>query len=429
MRRVFLALAVFAVLLSLLFGLLFAAACIPNTLLASRFTDSALTYSQTDAYAIPENGRLSGIIDNYADSILLNVSWQMGKGAPLSAVLDTDYYNGDELGLNAGLYLAVTEDAEPNTDYSRYWHGTAMFVRFLHLFTDVTGIRWIGFSLILLTALLTLAMLLRRRHGDLALFLLLSLLTVQIWNLRLSVEFQPSFLLTFLFCPLFLVHEAKNDFRLVLLAVAGGTAAAFFDFLTTETTTILLPLLLVTAVRAKEGRLGSVRKNLLLYLQCGLCWNGSYAGTFLVKWTAASLATGENAFIQALSSVGERIGGAVELGESSPTSFFSAITANLTVLFGGTSRLDPARVFLGTAIVLGILFSVWYLFRKPDGERNGALLLLLLGAMVFLRYLLLNNHSYLHAFFTYRALLCPIFALLAALRLHIALPQRKKGKR
>jgi len=48
--------------------------------------------------------------------------------------------------------------------------------------------------------------------------------------------------------------------------------------------------------------------------------------------------------------------------------------------------------------------------------------------VVFLRYLVLNNHSYLHEFFTYRALAAPILALLLVLRLNTGLPE-KRGRR
>ena len=48
-----------------------------------------------------------------------------------------------------------------------------------------------------------------------------------------------------------------------------------------------------------------------------------------------------------------------------------------------------------------------------------------LWLLVLLRFLALNNHSYLHCFFTYRALVCPIFALLVVLTLY--LPERRAG--
>ena len=78
--------------------------------------------------------------------------------------------------------------------------------------------------------------------------------------------------------------------------------------------------------------------------------------------------------------------------------------------------------------MLTVLLSVWYLLRADKKQPVAAGFLLGLGALVLLRYLVLSNHSYLHCFFTYRALVTPIFALLAAAWLNIRIPLRKGGK-
>lgn len=405
--------------------LLVCAAAIPNGAIRANMERSALSYADRDPFAFTAGGKWNAVQDNYADAILLNVTWNMGVGNPLTATLDTGYHDGGNLGENAGLYLAVTQGAAPNTDYTRYWHGSALILRPLLLLIDAEGIKLLGLGEILALAAVTLALLLRRGHPELGLALALSLAAVGVWDLRLSLEYQPMFLLCFLLCPLYLLLERRGDRVLTLLSVAGGAAAAFFDFLTTETVTIVLPLLLLVAVRTKEGRLGGFRKGLGLSLRCGGSWLAAYGGAFLVKWTAATLATGENKFAAALASVAERVGVAPALGDEAPATVFSAVAANLTALFGGTARAEPGRVALGLALTALILGSVYYLFRAKKKRREGALLLLLLGGVVFARFLVLNNHSYLHAFFTYRALICPIFALLAALFLNVAAPWRK----
>ena len=403
---------------------------IPNKLLYENMERSAQYYGQWDAFHFHNGEVWNAISDNYADSILLNLSWHIGTGdSPFTDCIRTNYYDGEDLGLNSGFLLSVTENASANQDYTRYWHGGALFVRLLHLVTDVAGMKWIGFAGILLLAALTVLLLWKLGHPDLGGLLLASLALVQVWNLRLSLEYQTAFLITFLLCPMYLLLERRSDRYLTLLSTAGGVLIAFFDFLTTETLTILLPLILVTAVRAKEGRLPKLKQSLLLYLFCGICWGCAYVGTFLAKWTAASLVTGENAFMLALSSVAERVGVTEALGSEGYTGFFSPLTANFTMLFGGTARVQPVRVLVGLLLLLGIPGSVWYLFPAKKGNGTAAILLLGLGSLVLLRYLVLNNHSYLHEFFTYRALSASVLALLCTLRLNIALPKRRKGGR
>lgn len=405
-------------------------ALIPNNAIRSNMEQSALNYREADAFQFHNGKRMNSVSDNYADTILMNVSWHMGEGDPFVSALNTRYYDGGEYGESAGLYLSVTEGAQTNTDYTRYWHGSAVFIRLMHLFTDVNGIKIIGLTVTLLLAVLTMAMLVRRKHYDIAILLALSLAAVQVWNIRLSLEYQPTFVLAFLLCPLYLLLERRGGYWLTLLSVVSGTAIAFFDFLTTETITILLPLLLVTAVRAKEDRLGSFRESLWLFGSCVICWCTAYAGAFLVKWIAASIVTGENAFALAIGSAAERVGGVTDLYQNNvQTNIFSSILANLTVLFGGTARVQVGRALVSTGVSLMVLFSVWYLFPAKKANRTAAALLLILGAIVPVRYLILNNHSYLHEFFTYRALLVPILAMLLALRLNVQLPWERKVRK
>ncbi|MBQ8585097.1 MAG: hypothetical protein IJ452_02295 [Butyricicoccus sp.] len=418
----------FGAVLAALWLLLVLCAHIPNAAIREHMLQSAETYAQRDAYEFTRKDRLNTVADHYADAIWLGVAWNMGAGDPLTGSVATAYYDGEALGVNAGLYAAVTEGAPPNTDYTRYWHGTAGIIRMLLLFTDVEGIKTIGFAAFLALAALSVLLLIRLRHADLAALLLLSLAAVQVWTIRLSMEYQPAFLIAFALLPLYICLERQGDRRLTTLSIIGGTAAAFFDFLTTETVTVLLPLAVVIAVRAKEDRLGTFRQALPMVIRCGAGWGLSYAGAFLVKWAAAGLVTGADAVSAAVGSVGERLGGDLTGFTEQPGSFLSALLANLNMPFGSAYRVESGRLLLGCGLFVLVLLSVWYLLRRRGTRADGAFLLLAVGAVVFVRFLVLNNHSYLHCFFTYRALVTPVFAMLAALRLHIALPQ-KKGKR
>ena len=422
--------AVFAVVLFLLWLLLFLSALIPNDMIRDNMVRSANTYKEHSTYEFVNGNSFNSISDYYADALWLNIAWNIGEGNSLKSVIQTDYYDGEGLGENAGLYLTITENKAPNTDYTRYWHGTAMFIRLGHLITDVEGVKLIGFIAFLLLVGLSLFILARKKHWDLAAILALSLAAVQIWNIRLSMEYQPAFSLAFVFVPLFLILERRGDKWLTILSVVSGTAVAFFDFLTTETVTILLPLALVVAVRAKENRLGSLKENLLLLLKCGICWAASYGGAFVVKWLIASMVTGENAFSHALYSAEMHTLGATTVNfdpKGLPNTWIDGLMSCLSAMLGSEQRVDYTRIAAVLFAGFLILFSVWYLLRRKKCNRV-AVPLMILGGLVLVRFVLLNNHSYMHCFFTYRALVTTVFALLSAVWLNIGLPQRK-GRR
>ena len=65
--------------------------------------------------------------------------------------------------------------------------------------------------------------------------------------------------------------------------------------------------------------------------------------------------------------------------------------------------------FLG---VIFVCFAVVYMFRWKKFSMKMILLCLLLGMVPYLRYIVLENHSYIHYFFTYRAQLITVIALL-----------------
>ena len=135
---------VFGLVLLCLYLIMVLFATIPNQGIWENMAESARYELTVDRYDVPENAGFQQMADNYADQIWLNIAWQMGNGDPFVSVLDTVYYDGEEFGEAAGLYQTVIRGASPNQSYSRYWHGSAALLRFLHLWTDIQGSKILG---------------------------------------------------------------------------------------------------------------------------------------------------------------------------------------------------------------------------------------------------------------------------------------------
>lgn len=418
-RLILQGLLVWGAVLCILWIFLIATSLIPNEFLKDKFLESAYTIAQTDMFSYHDGSKMNGMADNYADSIWLNVAWYMGKDTPLMASVDTKYYDGGNGGEKEGLYLAIVEeDRKPNTDYTRYWHGTAGVIRFLHLFTDVNGIRIIGFLTIIGLAMLIMCLLIHSKKDILAICFFLSLCMVKVWNVRLSMEYQPTFIIGFLICALYLLYEKKGDRDLILLAVVSGTSISFFDFLTTETIGIILPLILVIAVRCIDERSGDFINNIKFILNQGIAWITAYGITFLAKWSIASVVTENNKFDLALNVASERIGG-INSGtlELHPLlQKLSAPAANLSVWLGGNKRLSVVHISMGIGFIL--LYAIIVILCLKHGRkehRDVIKVLAILGSIIIVRYFVLNNHSYMHAFFTYRGMINMFMALYSIL--------------
>ena len=424
---------VFLATIILLWAALYLTSLIPNESIRENMTGSSLYYKEKKAYTFDESGKLNRIEDCYADAVLLNVLWNIKSEDAFVSSLDTKYYDGEEYGESLGLYLTIGGTA-PNTDYSRYWHGSVVFIRPLLLVTDVVGIRNLG----LLTAIVLLAaislFLIRKRQYFLAAALPASYACVHFWRMQLSMEYQSTILISLCICLLYLLFEKRGNAQLICLASVSGVMTAFFDFLTTETLTITIPLLAVLIVREQEKRNPSFIKNIRFVISCGFSWGLSYGMTFLTKWILVSWVTGENRMTQAISSAELRFGGDLTV-YSMPfwKQVPSAVAANLTTLFGGTKRVEMSLVCLGTAGVLLLGSAVFYLLRAEQKRRDIAAVLLLIALIPYVRYMVLSNHSYLHEFFTYRAQAAAVLALAGALWFNIDLSpiivKQGKGKR
>lgn len=418
--------AVFAAVLTALWAALVAAAAIPNERIYDNMYESAFFFKDHAPYVNESQLRL--VQDNYADVILLNVTWNMGSD-PFVSTLNSAYYDGDDgttdYGENWGFYCTLA-GTPPNKDYSRYWHGMAALIRPFMLFTDIDGIKLIGTITAFVLLAVNTALLLKKRQYFAAGALVAALMCVHVWNIGISLEYQPAVLVTLALLPLYILFE-KNDGALSILAVISGVMIAFFDFLTCETLTILIPLIIVFIMRKQDNRLPGFRGCFMLTMKCGAAWFLSYSGAYIVKWSAASLVTGENKFAAALTSVEERLVGEAE--ELDPVAqFFLAPLANISTLFGGTARVEWGSIAAGLIISAVVLGSVFYLFRSSEKyDRSFSLIMLILGALPFVRFFVLNNHSYLHEFFTYRALASTILALFAMLWYSLEFRPKKKS--
>ena len=418
--------AVFAAVLLALWAALVAAAAIPNERIYDNMYESAFFFKDRAPYVNESQLRL--VQDNYADVILLNVTWNMGSD-PFVSTLNSAYYDGDDgttdYGENWGFYCAL-EGTPPNKDYSRYWHGMAALIRPFMLFTDIDGIKLIGTITAFVLLAVNAALLLKKRQYFAAGALVAALMCVHVWNIGISLEYQPAVLVTLALLPLYILFE-RNDGALSIFAVISGVMIAFFDFLTCETLTILIPLLIVFIMRKQDNRLPGLRGCFMLTMKCGAAWFLSYAGAYIVKWSAASLVTGENKFAAALSSVEERLVGEAE--ELDPVAqFFLAPLANISTLFGGYDRVSWGNIAAGLIISAVVFGAVFYLFRcREKFDRSFTLIMLILGALPIARFFLLNNHSYLHEFFTYRALASTILALFAMLWYSLEFRPKKKN--
>ena len=88
-----------------------------------------------------------------------------------------------------------------------------IFLRPLLLVTDVQGIKNIGLAAVLLLTVCNLLLLLKKKQYFVAVSLAFSLLCIHIWDVRLSLEYLPAFLVSLMMSLLFYGLKKKEAIR------------------------------------------------------------------------------------------------------------------------------------------------------------------------------------------------------------------------
>ena len=125
---------VFIITALLLFGMLVLSAKIPKASLKKHMLESAEMLCERDTYFRVIPGVDSSTLHRTADAVLLSIAWQFDENNPVESVLWSSLYRyGETEENNNNLLDSIKYGYEPNIQYLRYWHGSALVVRLFHL--------------------------------------------------------------------------------------------------------------------------------------------------------------------------------------------------------------------------------------------------------------------------------------------------------
>ncbi len=403
---------VFVVMTSLQLGLLCIVASIPNTYIKKNTEISATYLSERFVFFNINEGDASSRIDRYADSILLNIAYSYDSATPIKSVMESAYYFTDYQNENYNLLDNVTGNmTSPDTNfkpYSRYWHGSNIIIKPMLVFFNLKQIYTINNIILLFLCIALLFSV--KKHINIKVFccLLISMIMISVWYVPMSLEYTWNFMimLTASIAGIQL-YKHKKELLSYLFFIVGMTTC-YFDFLTTETITILVPLILIILMKYEDGRLGNLKEGLVYITINGGLWLLGYLLTWLSKWTLGSIILERNIFSDALNQAQYRMVGVTsELSELKEKIY--AIIMNLSCVFPFSFIKENAYIAVIISF-MGILM-IMYVLKKKKTPTNLNQLLWLLSLIPLVRFLVLANHSYMHYFFTYRALISTILCI------------------
>lgn len=346
-------------------------------------------------------------LDGFTDNIMLQTAVYSGQDSPLTEAMLNRRMNFPKARLSPGnalinyVYGARNGEAE---SYGRYWHGYLLFLKPMLLFFNLSDIRM--FLMLVQWGLAAMLLICAWQKGGAKLVLPLgaAIVCLNPVSTAMSMQYSSIYLLMLIFSLVELRFDSFSRQRGWVLYLLLGICTAFFDFLTYPVAA--LGLCLGTEILVSDRSAG---EKLRSTVASGFCWGLGYGGMWSGKWLIGSPLTGRNILADALETARYRAGTEVTAAEGAGATGFSQVLAkNLGVY------LTPGYLALFgllAVLLLGLLLSKKYRLRP-----NSSLLSLALLALVpFGWYLVLQNHSSVHYWMTYRDLTVTVFAVLSLL--------------
>lgn len=318
-------------------------------------------------------------------------------------------YDGEESGIIQAFRCFSTQYGD---EYSRYWHGYVVILRFLLMFFNYYNIRIInGICQILIFSAIV-YFLLKNKGIKYALALATSYILLMPLALAQCLQYSWIFYVAFGALLLYLKYKIylEQKERYVYFFLLLGAATTFFDLLTYPLLTWGLVIVWWLLLQENEE---SVVGNIVKVIISAISWIIGYVVMWIGKWVIGSLVLKENLFQRAIS---EALLWTVDEGENAIT-----FKDRLHTLF---LNWDTYSYKLYFTILL-----VWLLYVVVRGilgcvkdSRVPALFLIGFSSIVW--YIVLAGHTTMHHIFTHR-----IYGVSIAAFLGIVLVSTKEKSR
>ncbi len=373
---------------------------IPNHLLSDHLHDSAETFER-EGYRPELTPYISSELDNFTDALMLETAAQEIDETIIKKALLSYRYVGIQDGKELdpvetfSAYYGKKDNIEfAESTYARYWHGYLILLKPALIFFNYPQIRII--NMILNLGLTVFAFLKIKTEINIRTAIMYVLMWVSLMPVVLicSLQFSSVFYITTISVIVLLTGKFKKQENALRFFLVAGCLTSYFDLLTYPLITLGIPLIIYLSLYEP----GDVKENIKLTLRISVYWAMGYFGMWVSKWIMATLLTDKNIINSTLQQIQMRSSSVVD---AQKISFFAVLAKNML-----TFLKNPAP-WIGTAYFMYPFFGKG-LHTKKKGIHFS---MLLIAVYPFFWYLITMNHSYIHAWFTYRELSVSLMAL------------------
>ena len=404
---------VFLIIMSLVYS-------IPNRRIKWHVEESVQQLEIEGVYPSVFFNTIAARLDNYTDSIMLNIAAHADNNRPIRSSMKNPYRLAKESGENLrvdDLKTAIKDkDNSEETTYSRYWHGYLGILRPLLVFFNYTEIRFLNICALFMLFLVVNILLKKELGLGIMISFFFSMMMSMFIIIPMSLQFSSMFyvmLIGMIFILLRYRYIYNKKLDTCLFFIIGGVTS-FLDFLTAPLITLGFPLVTYMFITQDNNKTFIINTRDIIK-NC-FSWGVGYIAIWISKWIFGSLITGENLFLEAVGRVAMRTSS--EMGEGEYFNILSVLKNNFDMVFNNTS-IYIFMLLVICYVILAILFS------KSIKEISNVLPVLCIGIIPIIWYCLTLNHSGIHFWFTYRNLSIGIFSMLAFLSYSIDIKRIK----
>lgn len=396
---------------SALFCLLILSSKIPKSSIQKSIEKSVTFFKENEGVEEKLKRREYTTLHYYADSVLLNIIYCVDSQKPIESTMWAKFYKEVEADINNDFIEVVEENKEPNEQYLRYWHGSMLIIRLLLTILNIEQIYLLN-KFVMYGLAIILFILIFKKSKKVSMIFLISMVMIAFPIVPYCLEYSWTFYIMLITSIIAILIENKGNKILYKLFFTSGILTCFFDFLTTEIITVLVPVLLVLMIRKENNRLDSFKEEIRFVFNSCALWGIAYVSMWLTKWILASIILNINAIAYVRENAMLRINGLQGLN-SKKDMYIGALYQNWHNLYPINiikSKKDLMKYMLAFLVILCVLID-WKNIKK----KWFAFLLLLVAISPYVRYLVLVNHSYRHAFFTFREQIISCIAIIGAI--------------
>lgn len=356
--------------------------------------------------------------NNSTDAIMFNLTYTMNSEIGLEALFMarrnfvpgvTEVAVKDTLGdlpheteeylMTSELLKTVNNEKQQAYDYARYWHGYVTILRPLSVFFNITTIRWIMQTILIVLLGMLAYYLYKNANFKIAVSVILAFIATDLFVWYTTIQGMFVMILA-VGISIFVANKKINDKNINWYLMIVGGLTAYFDFLTTPLVTCLLPILVFNIVNVEKT---TVKQEIIKLIKNFFLWGIGYFGVWLVKWILVDIIYQTNIIKLSFEQIYYRMG-----------SYIKTRVENLNILAVFNNVVNSLNVL---SIAIYVFLYTYSLLNEKKHKKgyfltSQKLIYYVCAIIPFIWYYIICEHSYQHYFFTYKNLLITLLSVM-----------------